>query len=349
MDARKLLIPFGSVYGLAANARNAMYDRGFLAAHDLGARTVSVGNITAGGTGKTPLVALIAEMLAEAGEQVCILTRGYGRRDPGERVLVSDGENFLADAATGGDEPADLARRLIGKAAIVADADRVSAAKWARERFGVTVFLLDDGFQHRRAKRDVDVICIDATDPFGGERMLPAGRLREPLENLRRADAVVVTRADLVVSTAEIAARVRTINEAARIFETACTGCNITELSEFIKGGAAEPATQGLVTMPLAFCGIGNPRAFFEQLKRERLRVAAEHRFRDHHRYTQGDIDRLEQAAAAAGAECFVTTSKDAVKLATLTFSMRCFVVDPVMTISDEGRFRSLVTAAASS
>jgi tetraacyldisaccharide 4'-kinase len=101
--------------------------------------------------------------------------------------------------------------------------------------------------------------------------------------------------------------------------------------------------------MPLAFCGIGNPRAFFEQLKRERLRVAAEHRFRDHHRYTQGDIDRLEQAAAAAGAECFVTTSKDAVKLATLTFSMRCFVVDPVMTISDEGRFRSLVTAAASS
>ena len=199
-----MLTPLGWLYGRIADLRNALYDRGVLRSHPLAARTISIGNITTGGTGKTPLVAHVAEILAERGEKVCILTRGYGRENPKDRVLVSDGVNVLADAKQGGDEPVELARKLLGKAVVVADADRVSAAKWAKEKFGVTAFVLDDGFQHRRAERDVDIICIDATNPFGGGKMLPAGRLREPLHNLERADAVVITSADMVENISDL-------------------------------------------------------------------------------------------------------------------------------------------------
>ena len=126
-----LLSPVGWLYGTIADIRNTLYERGVLKSYSLGARTISIGNITAGGTGKTPLVAHVAALLAESGEKVCILTRGYGRDNPRDRVLVSDGEQVLVDAKKGGDEPVELARKLIGKAIIVADADRLSAAAWA--------------------------------------------------------------------------------------------------------------------------------------------------------------------------------------------------------------------------
>src|SRR5688572_13091897 len=173
----------GKIYGSIADLRNRLYDRDLFKSHSLGARTISIGNITTGGTGKTPLVGYVAEILADAGEKVCILTRGYGRTGSG-RVLVSDGTEVLADAATGGDEPVELARRLSGKAIVISDADRVSAATWAKEEYGVTAFVLDDGFQHRRVKRDLDIVCLDATDPDGGGLVLPAGKLREFFVNL---------------------------------------------------------------------------------------------------------------------------------------------------------------------
>src|SRR5436190_22356360 len=193
-----MLRAFAFIYGKIVGLRNYLYDRGNLDTFDLGARTISIGNITAGGTGKTPLVAYVASLLASRGETVCVLTRGYGRKDPKKRVLVCDLEQVLADPFTAGDEPYELAQKLVGKAIVIADADRVAAAEWAKRRFGVTVFVLDDGFQHRRAKRDLDIVCIDATDPFGVGAVLPAGRLREPITGLERAGAVVITRSDLV-------------------------------------------------------------------------------------------------------------------------------------------------------
>src|SRR5690606_32048019 len=144
---------------------------------ELGARTISIGNLTTGGTGKTPLVALVAKILIDEGETVCILTRGYGRANPKSRILVSDGHAILTDAATGGDEPVELAMQLEGKSIIVADPDRTAAAKWARERFPVSAFILDDGFQHLRVRRDLDIVCIDATNPCGNGQVLPAGDL----------------------------------------------------------------------------------------------------------------------------------------------------------------------------
>ncbi len=272
------------MYGKIVGLRNRLYDTGALDTFDLGARTISIGNITTGGTGKTPLVAHVAALLADCGEKVCILTRGYGRTDPKKRVLVSDGENVLVDAATGGDEPVELAQKLCGKHVIVvADADRVRAAEWAKQKFGVTAFVLDDGFQHRRAKRNVDIVCIDATDPFGGGQMLPAGRLREPLENLNRADLIVITRSDLVEDISDLRSEISNYAFGTPIFEcrTVIPGLSTLE------GTEAEFQDEPV----FAFCGLGNPESFFEQIRRADVQLTGTTTFADHHRYSQKDID----------------------------------------------------------
>jgi tetraacyldisaccharide 4'-kinase len=340
----KLLSPFGWLYGLGADARNALYDRGLFRVHDLGARTISIGNITAGGTGKTPVVAVVAKTLADAGEKVCILTRGYGRKNAGERVLVSDGETVFATAEKGGDEPVELANKLIGKSIIVADADRVSAAAWAREKFGVTAFVLDDGFQHRRAKRDLDILCIDATDPFGGSAVLPAGTLRERLRNLARADACIITRAGLVDSTDELTARVRKLNPQAPIFLAESQVSRVEKLDDFLTGEAdskhvdSEPVPFGFL-----FCALGNPAGLRKQLSCEGFHLNGFRDFPDHHFYTQADIDGVEAEAKKAGAASLLTTAKDAVKLAGLRIEMPCLVIESSLKISDRERFDALV------
>src|SRR6185436_9285381 len=176
-------------------ARATLYRRGVLRTHQINAPVISVGNLTTGGTGKTPLVQLIAKHLAQKGRRVCILTRGYGREDTSKRVVVSDGNNVLAEVAQSGDEPLMLAEKLKGKAAVICDVDRVSGAHWAKENLASDVFVLDDGFQNLRTARDLNIAVIDATNPWGNKRVLPAGILREPISSLRRADCVLVTRA----------------------------------------------------------------------------------------------------------------------------------------------------------
>jgi tetraacyldisaccharide 4'-kinase len=333
-----LLAPFGKLYGRIMDLRNLLYDRGALKTYSLGARTVSVGNLTTGGTGKTPLVALIAEILAENGEKVCVLTRGYGREKPRQRVLVSDGEAVLADARTGGDEPVELAQKLIGKAVIVADADRVAAAKWAREKFGITVFILDDGFQHRRAKRDLDIACIDATNPCGNGRILPAGILRESFKSLKRADAIVITRTDQVKDTTDLERRLKNRNGEAAILRSSTRIAGLINL---------DGNTQSEVKSPLfAFSGIGNPENFFATLRTGGFKLSGTRAFRDHHRYTQLDIEHLERTADQTGAIGLIITAKDAVKLADLKFKKPCYVVVAEMVIADPTAFRALVLSS---
>lgn len=340
-----LLSPFGWLYGRGANVRNALYDRGTFASYPLGARTISIGNITVGGTGKTPLVAFVAESLAENGETVCILTRGYGRENPKERVLVSDSENVLVDAKTGGDEPVELAHKLIGNAIVIADADRVAAAKWALEKVGVSAFVLDDGFQHRRARRDLDIVCVDATDPFGGGNVLPAGRLREPLANLKRADAIVITRANLSWNIEDLKSEILDLNPRAAIFLADNSITRVLPLEEF------HAKTQSLQRNPkqervFAFCALGNPTSFFEQLKRENFDLAATKAFPDHHFYTQKDIDDLENQAGESKIDALITTAKDAVKLKGRKFEIPCYVVEIEPIISDPKMFSSLITSS---
>ncbi|HVG30885.1 MAG TPA: tetraacyldisaccharide 4'-kinase, partial [Pyrinomonadaceae bacterium] len=191
------LAPLGLLYGAVTRARLRLYRSGLLKREGVGAPVVSVGNLTAGGTGKTPLVEWAARALAREGLRACVLTRGYGRADESRRVVASAGARVLAGVAECGDEPRLLAERLLGEAAVVCDRDRVAAARWAREAFGSEVFVLDDGFQHLRIARDLDVVTLDATAPWGGGHLLPRGRLREPVSGLARADCVVITRAEL--------------------------------------------------------------------------------------------------------------------------------------------------------
>ncbi len=330
------LAPLGKLYACGVDLRNAMYDRGWLPTHDLGERTISIGNITAGGTGKTPLVAAVTRILLDDGEKVCILTRGYGRQNAGSRVLVSDGVNVLADAETGGDEPVELARQLGGKAVIVADADRVAAAEWAREKFGISTFILDDGFQHRRARRDLDIVCIDATRPCGNGHVIPAGTLRESFKHLSRADAIVVTRTNLVESTDKLVVRLRNRNAAAPIFFASNRIINVTKLSEPTSGVT-------YVGRVAAFCGLGNPENFFAQLRLDGFDVAATEAFPDHHQYSAADIRLLEKLAAKHSANALITTAKDAVKLWPDDFSIECHVTNISVNITDSDAFATLI------
>jgi tetraacyldisaccharide 4'-kinase len=333
-------MPLSWIYSKFTGLRNRLYDRGLLEAVDLRARTISVGNLTTGGTGKTPLVAHIAKILLARGEKVCILTRGYKRDEPRKRILVANGEHILADANVAGDEPFELAQKLEGKAIIIADADRRSAGEWAKRKFGVTAFILEDGFQHRQVRRDVDIVCIDATEPWGGGKTLPLGRLREPKSGLGRADIVVITRSDLSDQISDLKSEIPDLNPDADVFEARnkivsvvpANGENVGEDALFDR---AQPA--------LAFCAIGNPGSFFEQLKNEGFELAATKAFRDHHRYSQADADALEEQAAAVGAKAFLTTAKDAVKLAEITFSLPCFVVEIDVVIDGAEKFEALI------
>lgn len=333
------------LYGKISNIRNALYEKGVFKSFSLGAPAVSIGNITAGGTGKTPLVAFVAEILAENGEKVCVLTRGYGRENSRKRVLVSDGENVLADVRTAGDEPFELAQKLSGKALIVADANRVAAAIWAREKFGVTAFVLDDAFQHQRAKRDLDIVCVDATNPFGNGRIF----LREPLKNLKRAGAIVITRTNLVGDIENIKAQILKFNPHCPIFTAKNKISELIELNEFSAKRQRREATADYRPLTnnrfLAFCALGNPDNFFEQLRREDFNLISTQKFPDHHFYTQKDIEKLEEKARAGDAETLLTTAKDAVKLKDLKFNLPCVVAESKMIFDDEKKLREIIRA----
>jgi tetraacyldisaccharide 4'-kinase len=339
-------MPFSWIYGKITDIRNMLYERGVFKSQPLGAPAVSIGNITVGGTGKTPLVAFVARVLAEQGAKVCILTRGYGRENSKERVLVSDGENILADARAAGDEPAELAKKLLGKAIVLADADRVAAAKWARDNFNVTAFVLDDAFQHRRAKRDLDIVCVDATNPFGNSKALPFGILREPLENLERAGLIIITRANLAENISDLKLQITNFNSACPIFTAENKISGLIKLEEFFSD--IEKTTdnrQQPTNKLLAFCALGNPNNFFEQLKRENFNLTATRKFPDHHRYTQGDVTKLESEAGQKNAEILLTTAKDAVKLAHLKFELPCYVVENEIVFDDEKKLREHLSA----
>ena len=337
------------IYGRGVALRNYLYDKGVFEVHDLGARVISVGNLTVGGTGKTPIVAYLAAELAKQGEKVCILTRGYGREDESNRVLVSDGKSVLVDASVGGDEPVELAEKLLGKAIVIADADRVRAAEWAKRKFGVTAFVLDDGFQHRKVKRDIDLICIDATDPFGKGKLLPAGRLREQVTNLNRTDTVVITRVEQVDDISDLRSEISDVAPNAAVIECRTTLSGFWDLTaetqrrrdgrEFID--AAEIAERQCY----GFCGIGNPDSFFRLLEQSGVNVTGKRSFRDHQRYTQQDIDDVESSARQLGADALVTTAKDAIKLSNLLISLPCYAAAAEVEIADaDAFFRKVLT-----
>jgi tetraacyldisaccharide 4'-kinase len=351
------LAPLGMLYGAATRARAGLYRAGFLKTEGVGAPVVSVGNLTAGGTGKTPLVEWVARALAREGLRACVLTRGYGRADESRRVVASDGARVLAEVGECGDEPRLLAEKLLGAASVVCDRDRVGAARWARAELGAEAFVLDDGFQHLRIARDLDVVTLDATDPWGGGHLLPRGRLREPASALARAGCVVITRAELAADLGRLRAEVaRLSGGGAAVLTSRVRTRGLVPLEEFggravagaeVGGGGLRPS-EVAGGAAAAFCAVGNPRAFFEHLRRDGFGLSHARAFADHHAYTQADADAVSREAARAGARSLLTTAKDAVKLRGLRLALPCYVVEAGLEFDDEERLLGLLRGAAS-
>jgi tetraacyldisaccharide 4'-kinase len=328
-----VLPPLSALYGAVTRTRLALYQRGTFHTTKLDRPVISVGNMTAGGTGKTPLVEWVAKKVAGAGKNVCILTRGYGRENPQRQVVVSDGRTILTTPAEAGDEPYLLATKLLGAAAVICNADRISAGRYAIETLNADCFILDDGFQHLRLARDLNIVTIDATNPWGGGQLLPHGRLREPLSGLIRADCIVLTRCDQAENLETLRAEIRAL---------------IRGLPTSVFQSVMKPVRSLLPTGPVAaFCAVGNPTAFFKQLNEADYNVVHEKSFTDHHAYTQNDVDDLIRAATRAGATSLITTAKDAVKLRSLHFSLPWHVFEIEISIADEPALIQLIKTAA--
>ena len=331
------LTPLSAIYSGLVATGNTLYRRQIFQTHKVGAPVISVGNLTTGGTGKTPIVEIVARHLANSERSVCVLTRGY-RRESSGRVIVSDGTQVLADVNQAGDEAFLLAQKLRGRAAVVCDADRVAAARWATENLGSNVFVLDDGFQHQRIARDLNIAVIDATNPWGNGHVLPAGALRESPRALARADCVVMTRADDLEQAAKLREEIEVLAPRIPIFTSR------TKLRTL--AGLNNDAVSGKVTRFAAFCGIGNPKSFFDLLTRNAYSIAYQQAFRDHHKYSQNDLDTLSHKARVRDAQALVTTEKDAVKLGALGLTIPVYVAEIEIDIDRGEEFTRLVSSA---
>ena len=336
-----ILPPLSLLYRALTQTRLTAYEKGLLRVTKLDVPVISVGNLTTGGTGKTPVVEWVCRTLANNQRRVCVLTRGYGRVNPEARVIVSDGSTILAAATEAGDEPLLLAQNLKGQAAIISDADRAAAGRWASEELGIDVFVLDDGFQHLRLVRNLNLLVVDATNPWGEGRLLPFGRLRESPSGAARADCIVVTRADREQDLSSLKKEIRRFNRECPIFLSRMKVSCITHLNS---SGQEEIDS---VPQPIAaFCGVGNPQSFFAQVRSAGLNPVLKQVFPDHHWYDQTEIESLCRRSRDSGAQSLVTTAKDAVKLRTLNFELPCYVLNIEIQIDDESRLRQLIEDA---
>ena len=293
--------PLSALYGAAVRVRNELYDRGVLTGGRLKGPVVSIGNLTVGGSGKTPFLILLGELLKQRGIDFDVLSRGYRRQTQGVAIVDPDGS-----ALDFGDEPLLIARKL-GVNVVVGE-DRRQAGELAEATFGAQLHLLDDGFQHRRLGRDFDIVMVTSTD--AQDSLLPSGRLREPIPALARADAIVLTN------------------------ETSADGLQVQKQRiwrvrrDIVPPERREPC--------FAFCGIARPENFFAQLRAAHVVLAGTRSFRDHHRYGDKDVRELQQLRARTGAQAFVTTEKDAVNLGPHLQPLQPIHVVPVrMTLED--------------
>ena len=311
------------VYGRVTQARRDWYSRRSDRRRRLHHAVISVGNLVSGGSGKTPVVAAIARMLRERGERPVILTRGYGRRERVEGVLVvSDGERVLEPVARSGDEPQLLARTLGGIPVLVSP-DRYLAGSLAEHQFGATVSLLDDGFQHVQLERDIDLLLVSPEDLQ--DRVLPSGHLREPLGAARFAHALLVTGADEeVTQVARELGHERAFRVSPRYAD--------------LKGPRR---TEDRPRRVVAFAGIARPERFFLALRTLGWDVARELTYRDHHWFTARDLETIRRAARESDASAIITTEKDAVRLPTATHDIPMLVLPMTVEIEPAGVFES--------
>ncbi len=304
--------------------RYYLYEHRILRNKPLGCLVVVVGNLTVGGTGKTPVVEKFARTLAERGRKVAILSRGYkSRKEPllkklwrnlshGEAdppKIVSNGEEVLLDSEVAGDEPYMLARNLPGVVVLV-DKNRVKAGSYAIRRFGCDTLILDDGFQYLPLKGRLNLLLVDKTNPFGNQHLLPRGVLREPVKHLARASYIFLTKSD-GRKDEHLVEFIRENNPAAEIIECA----HRPQFLQRIGGDERLPLERLRGARVAAFSGIASPESFEGMLRGHGAQILYNRRFLDHHRFSRAEIRRLYRDIAAAGTDFIVTTEKDAVRL----------------------------------
>jgi tetraacyldisaccharide 4'-kinase len=339
---QSLLWPFTLPYGAAAHLRARAYRKGILKSQHLDGVVISVGNLTTGGTGKTPMVLWIAERLLAEGKSVGILTRGYR----GENIMPASKNNppsVAANAkATTSDEVRLLQSRLGERVQFGVGAKRYEQGRELAKR-GVNWFVLDDGFQHLQLARDVDIVLIDATNPFSGGRLLPAGHLREPRSALARADIIVITRSARAPAIESAIRR----DSAAPIFYARPKLDAIHSFTDGQLGGAVP-----LDALPklFAFCGIGNPAPFLDDLRTWGVDIVGHRFFPDHHRYTDHDDEEILQLASEAEASGLICTEKDLYNLHAIYYGkLPTFYCSISMQIDNADDFWRTVQSAASS
>lgn len=317
-------------YRLGVWWRNRRYDTKPELTQRVGVPVVSVGNVTLGGSGKTPMVKWVARQLRAEGVRVGLVSRGYGSTDGGPNDEALELEQSLPDVPH------------------MQNRDRVAAAQLAIEELASQVIVMDDGFQHRRLGRDLDIVLLDATEPFGYGHVFPRGTLREPVRSLKRADVICLTRSDLVSASdrEDIRRRAQKAAPSALWCESVTRPTGLIGVSEAFE---TEPIERLHGVAIAAFCGIGNPAAFRKLLESLGAEVVSFTEFADHHAYTRADIEQLEREAATSNADLIVCTHKDLVKVGVATIGdkpLRALAIDAEITVGAEGLKKLLARIA---
>ena len=301
---RIILLPFSWVYGFVIRIRNICYDASLFTVHKVNVPVISVGNLTAGGTGKTPFVEYLVRYLLSRGKKVSVISRGYKRATQG-MFIVSDGTMLQGNAGQSGDEPYQIVKKF-PPVVVIADEKRARAAQYAVEHFGIDCLLLDDGFQHRSLYRDIDIVMIDGSVSLQDIHMLPSVLRREPLSALKRAGVLAVSK---VSDLKKISDDVHQITSAPVIsVEQKISGIvkylsSASISSESLKGQSC-----------MAFCGIGNPESFRTTLNEVGLHITNFMKYADHYKYSIEDLKKIEKEYLASESNIIITTEKDAVK-----------------------------------
>lgn len=319
-----LLTNLSRLYTAIVQLRLFLYRKGIFRHHALGCQVISVGNLTVGGTGKTPVVEVFARRLQEAGRKVAILSRGYRKRERAllERLMdkvllrertrpprvVSDGKNLLLDSRMSGDEPYMLASHLPDVSVLV-DKDRVKSGRYAINKQGRDTLVLDDGFQYLALEHRIKIVLVDKQNPFGNGHVLPRGILREPIRNINRADVIFITKCD-GQPTDELKAKLRSLNRRAEIIECSHRARYLQNV--FSAERLPVSCLNGMLITALS--GIAAPEGFEKELERLGAQVMTRERFADHHRYSQQELIDIINRSMAAGSSAVVTTEKDAVR-----------------------------------
>lgn len=314
---RVLLLPLllaSHLFCLIISLRTYLYKLGAFKTEELKCRVVCVGNITSGGTGKTPAVRLLAGKLKQQGFKTVILSRGYKGSLKGRLEVAADEEQILRTAAEVGDEPYLLARQLPGIPVVIGK-NRYRAGQYICLRFTPHILILDDGYQHIKLARQVNIMLIDATNPFGNGKLLPRGILREPLAALARSQVFLLTKTDLAEDVSPIIDTLKRYNPKAPILTSIHQPVDLSELKKDKKRSLKWLKGRKVV----CFSGIGNPDSFVKTVQGLGAEIVGHISFADHHAYTLAKLTQLEQEALALGAEALITTEKDGVRITDYT------------------------------